>query len=134
MSMRKLLAVLLLTPSATVLLPTPGAAQEPRPKKSETPQGLVFVLGGVGGWDLLPHSVRFGLNQAGVKHEIRDFPWTHGVGKVLRDLQDFRHLDEKADELAAQIVRERDRDVHRPIYVVANSGGTGLALKAAERL
>ena len=40
----------------------------------------------------------------------------------------------KAEELADYIRRLRAEDPNRPIYIVAKSGGTGLALLAAELL
>jgi len=74
------------------------------------------------------------LPRAGVQHEIRDFVWTHGRGQLFRDLQDFRYLLRKADELAEQIRKVKQEDPERPIYVIGKSGGAELVLAAAERL
>src|SRR5437868_4895679 len=62
--------------------------------------GIVFVVEGVGGFDLLGATAQHALPKAGVPHEIRDFVWTHGRGKVFKDLQDIRYLLRKAGELA----------------------------------
>jgi pimeloyl-ACP methyl ester carboxylesterase len=107
---------------------TPAAVEE------ASPPGTVFIIGGVGGCDLLPHSARFAFPRAGLPHEVRDFVWTHGPLQHLKDLQDHRHVEQKADELAGEILRLRAADSARPIYLVARSGGAGLALRAAERL
>ncbi len=84
--------------------------------------------------DPLPVSTPVFLPMAGVSHEIRDFYWSHGVGQILKDLQDTRHLKQKAEELAELILSEKSRDQDKPIYILANSGGTGLALTTAELL
>ncbi len=108
----------------------PAKESPPTPPKP----GVVFVVGGVGGWDTLPCSSRLVFPLAGVPHEIRDFVWTHGWGKFIRDLQDFRHAENKAEELAREIRQALAFEPDRRIYIVAKSGGAGVALRAAELL
>jgi alpha-beta hydrolase superfamily lysophospholipase len=69
-----------------------------------------------------------------VPHEVREFRWTHATGRLLRDLQDTRHLLEKAEELAGRVRMLKATDPDQPIFLVGHSGGTGLVLAAAERL
>ena len=45
---------------------------------AETPRGIVIVIGGVGGMDLLSNTAHRALPRAGVQHDIREFVWTHG--------------------------------------------------------
>jgi pimeloyl-ACP methyl ester carboxylesterase len=97
-------------------------------------QGVVFLVGGVGGIDPLYCSGRCMLPHAGVPHELRDFRWTNGVGRILRDLQDIRHVNAVADELAAEVRAIKEADPNRPVYLVGHSGGAGVCLAAAERL
>jgi pimeloyl-ACP methyl ester carboxylesterase len=106
----------------------------PSAEPCASPPGVIFVVGGVGGWDTLPRSARLVLPRAGVPHEVRDFVWTHGVGQVLKDLQDHRYLHQKARDLADEIRLVQLREPQRPIFLIAKSGGTGLALQAAEML
>jgi pimeloyl-ACP methyl ester carboxylesterase len=107
------------------------AATEPElPRK----RGVVFVVGGVGGFDVVGAAAQWALPRAGVTHEIRDYIWTHGWGRLFQDLQDVRYLLDKADDLAAQVRRVKEEDPDRPVYLVGKSGGAGLALAAAERL
>src|SRR6266700_2160970 len=70
--------------------------------------GVIFVIGGVGGWDPLPRSAELVFPWAGVPHKVYDFVWTHGWGQLFRDLQDTPHLVRKAGELAAQILRFKE--------------------------
>ncbi len=109
-----------------------GRAQEAAP--AAPLPGVVFVVGGVGGWDPLPTSAELMFPLAGVRHRVCDFVWTHGWGQLFRDLKDTPHLVRKAEELAALITEFKNCEPDRPVYVVAKSGGTGLALLAAEQL
>jgi hypothetical protein len=96
--------------------------------------GVVIVVCGIGGIDFVGISSQWALPRAGVRHEIREFRWTHGKGRLLRDLQDTQHCLRKANELAAEVHRIKAQDPERPVYLVGKSGGTGLVLAAAEQL
>src|SRR5207244_9624446 len=88
---RRLLAVLGIV--CVGALPASAARANPPFKKTRDTAksaeavrpGIVIVIGGVGGCDILPHSTRFVLPRSGLPHEVRDFVWTHGVGQVLKD-------------------------------------------------
>lgn len=108
-----------------------GAAQ---PEGAPPKAGVVFVVGGVGGIDPIGPTARRALPAAGVTHEVRDFVWTHGKGRWLRDLQDIRHVIARADELADQVRRIKEADPERPIFLIGHSGGGGLVLAVAEVL
>jgi pimeloyl-ACP methyl ester carboxylesterase len=97
-------------------------------------KGVVFVVGGVGGWDILGPASQWELPRVGIRHEIRDFVWTHGFGQPFKDLQDKPHLLRKSEELADEIRRFKKENPQRPVYLIGKSGGTGLVLAAAERL
>ncbi len=109
-------------------------AQHLEQRSASAPAGVIFVVGGVGGWDVLGCSATMAFDRAGLPHEVRDFVWTHGWGQWLKDLQDSRYLLKKAEELATEIRRVRTQFPNRPIFLIAKSGGAGLALQAAERL
>src|SRR5262245_27402106 len=104
-------------------LPDKVPAAEARP-------GIVFVMGGVGGIDPLGWSARWALPRAGVPHEVREFIWTHGRGRILKDLQDHEHLLQMAAELAGEVQQIKAASPQRRIWFLAKSGGTGLALAA----
>jgi pimeloyl-ACP methyl ester carboxylesterase len=114
-----------------VLTKSPAPAKPPVVSQKA---GIVFVVEGVGGFDVFGTSARWALPRAGVRHEIRDFVWTHGWGHVLKDLQDAQHMVRKAGDLAQEIRAVKALAPERPVYVVAKSGGTGVALVAAEQL
>src|SRR6516164_2226811 len=81
-------------------------------------KGVVFVGGGVGGWDILGPASQWELPRVGIRHEIRDFVWTHGFGQPFKDLQDTAHLRRKADELAEEIRKIKKKEPRRPIYLI----------------
>src|SRR6516162_6554884 len=76
---------------------------------AEQKLGVVYLVGGIGGISPLGPAAKVALPLAGVEHELRDFPWQHGKGLFLRDLQDRRHLLAKAAELADEIRELRRR-------------------------
>jgi hypothetical protein len=115
--------------SASPAWAQPQGAAGPAPRR-----GLVILVGGIGGYDSLQLSAPLVLRRAGVNHDLYNFVWTHGVGRPLRDLQDTEHVVRKAGELAALLRRQKEADPNRPLYLIAKSGGAGLALLAAGQL
>ena len=107
--------------------PAGARAQElpPRP-------GIVIVVEGIGGFNVMGPVAKAALRQAGIAHEVREFTWSHGFGQFLKDLQDTRYLLSKSEELAAWIAKLRAADPDRPIFLVGHSAGTGIIVRAAE--
>jgi hypothetical protein len=130
---QRLLALVLVLSVFLENRPLLGGQVAPPPVQ-EVERGIVLVVGGIGGMDFLGVSALSALPRVGVKHEIREFVWTHGWGQLLKDLQDNQHLRQKAEELADIVRRYKAENPQRPIYLVAKSGGTGLVLASAELL
>src|SRR5947209_9419707 len=86
------------TVMSLILLLTLALATVPEPQP-----GTVILGPGVGGFDPLNTSAHWALPRAGVRHELRDFLWTHGRGHFLKDLQDRPYCLQKANELAAEV-------------------------------
>jgi pimeloyl-ACP methyl ester carboxylesterase len=101
---------------------------------SEPPPGVVFVAGGAGSIINLSGMTQWALRQKSSTLEVRDFPWSHGKGRVIRDIQDTRHLVTKAQELAREVEAYRQRHPDRPIYLMGRSTGAMVVLLAAEQL
>ncbi len=128
---------LLLLLAATLLLDRPlalWAEQQAPGRAAEIEPGLVIIVEGIGGLDVIGKSADAVFNKVGLPHEVHHFNWTHGTGHFFRDLQDTQHVLKKADELAAFIKDYRARHPGRPIYVIGKSGGTGLVLFALQQL
>lgn len=135
--MPQLARFILVTLTVFGLVSAAPAMPPPRvPASAEQPSkpGVIIVVCGIGGIDFVGLSSQWALPRAGVRHEIREFSWTHGKGRLLRDLQDTQHCLRKANELAAEVEKIKTQDPERPVYLVGKSGGTGLVLAAAEQL
>ncbi len=136
MLMRKqfifLLAIVIWGTSGT---DTPGQSRLSGAKSAPVDKsGVIFVVGGVGGIDFVGFASQWALPRAGVRHEIRDFVWTHGKGHLFRDLQDTQHCLQKAEELAQKVRQVKAADPDRPVFLMGKSGGAGIVLAAAGQL
>jgi pimeloyl-ACP methyl ester carboxylesterase len=120
---------------ALALLPV--IARQPTagpPESVSARRGIVFVIGGVGGMDPLNLFAPLILPHAGVNHEFCNFAWTHGKGRIFRDLQDTPYLLARAAELAEAIRRVKAVDPDRTVYLLCHSAGAAISLAAAEEL
>ena len=97
-------------------------------------RGLVLVADGVGGLDLCGSGLAHVIGAAKVPHSILVFPWGHGFGRWLADLTDVAHRDAMAQSIADSIARFKNDRPAEPVFVVAKSGGSGVVVKALERL
>jgi len=96
--------------------------------------GIIYLIEGVGGFGLAPKVMEGALRGAGVPHELRHFHWSHGFGRWHADLTDAENFRRKASKLADSIMDFRTGNTGRPVFVVAKSGGTAVALSATEQL
>jgi hypothetical protein len=129
---RKWIVMLVL---ACMLLERPALIlSQPLPEPMPAEAGLIITVEGIGGLDMIGINAVAAFRKAGIPHEVRRFTWTHGTGRLLLDLQDTQHILKKAEELAKIITDYRKLHPTAPIYIVAKSGGTGLALFATQLL
>lgn len=97
--------------------------------------GTVFLLDGVGGFLMAPVLARKAFREAGLPYATYVFDWNHGRrGDLLGDLIGRRRNQLEAMKLARLIRRFRRANPAAPLHVLAYSGGTGVAVFAAERL
>ncbi len=134
MSNLRSLKAVILTAMGLLLAGGNGARIAAAPPAGSSPRGIVIIVGGVGGIDVVGCAAQWSLPRAGIHHEVIDFYWAHGKGKILKDLQDTQHCLRKADELAWEVWYRKFLEPERPIYLVGKSGGAGLVLAAAEQL
>jgi hypothetical protein len=111
----------------------PARAQRGSDRAAVRP-GIVVTVEGIGGLDMLGPHATASLRKVGLPHEVRNFRWSHGTGRFLTDLQDTRHLVKKADELAQHLIALREEAPRRPLFVVAKSAGTAVALFALSQV
>lgn len=98
-------------------------------------QGTVFLLDGIGGILLAPVNVRKGLQEAGVPFATYVYNWNWGLrGELLVDLIWLRRNRMQGLRLARLLRRFHRENPGAPLHVIAFSGGTGIAVFAAEHL
>lgn len=104
----------------------------PRECPSPPGAGVVFVVGGIGGLDPLHAAAPLALPWAGLPHQVCLFEWTHGKGRLLRDLQDMPYLVAQGARLACKVRTWQKCHPGRPVYLIGHSAGAGVCLAAAE--
>jgi hypothetical protein len=112
------------------------AAQETRPHEADAPRhaGLTIVVGGVGGFDLTGTGMRYVLSARKMPCAVEVFPWGHGFGRWLADLTNVANRDAQSGVLADLVKRFKAGQPSQPVFLVAKSGGCGVAVRALERL
>ncbi len=106
---------------------------QPNVNDARLDKGLVIVLTGVEGRSVFNEVIGAGLAEGGVDWAIEIDDWTSLLGPFasLRDLERSR---QQADRVAQRIVRYQQQQPGRPVVLVGQSGGAGLAPWIAEAL
>jgi pimeloyl-ACP methyl ester carboxylesterase len=115
---------------AVAMMPAVLAPAHPPPARP----GVIFVVDGIGGMDLLCTSAKLAFPRKRVPHEVRPFPWSHGTGQLFLDLFDRPHLLRKARELADAVNAVLVKDPVTPVFLIGRSGGAALVIHTAEQL
>lgn len=99
------------------------------------PRGLTFVLPGIEAESIFTYGICDGLLEGGVDGAVRVFNWGLPLpGGYLANLCRIDRNRRRAADLAAAIVAYQDAFPGRPVNLVAQSGGCGVAVFAAEVL
>jgi alpha-beta hydrolase superfamily lysophospholipase len=98
------------------------------------PSGFVLVADGIGGLDLCGIALRAVLRAERLPYVVQLFRWGHGWGRWHADLTDAVNRDTKAQLVAETIRQFKIVQPSCPVYIVAKSGGSGVAVKALELL
>jgi pimeloyl-ACP methyl ester carboxylesterase len=96
-------------------------------------RGLVVVLTGIEGRSPLNEAICKGLDVGGVDYAIQLEDWTAPVGPLI-NLRNEERNRRRAGEIATQIARYQNAYRHRPVLLVGQSGGGGMAAWIAEAL
>ena len=97
--------------------------------------GLTLVLPGIESESVFTYGLcAMGLHEGGVKGAIRVFNWGLPFPGVSVGLTRVDRTRRRAHDVAARVVAYQDQYPGRPVYLVAQSGGAGVAVFAAEEL
>jgi pimeloyl-ACP methyl ester carboxylesterase len=97
--------------------------------------GLTLVLPGIEAESVFTYGMCDGLLDGGVQGAIRVFNWGLPFpGGYLANLTRIDRNRRRAKDIAQEIVAYQNAYPHRPVHLVAQSGGAGVAVFAAEAL
>jgi hypothetical protein len=103
----------------------------PAPPAVSSPEAIVYVADGIGGFDLCVHGLRRALRRAGLAgHEVRPVHWGHGWGRWYLDLTDVPQQVARAEALATDVRGAIAAHPGVPVYLVGKSGGTAIVARA----
>ncbi len=98
-------------------------------------KGLTLVLPGIESESVFTYGMCDGLQAGGVEGAIRVFNWGLPFpGGYLANLTRIDRNRRRAKDIADEIVKYQDAYPGRPVHLVAQSGGAGIAVFAAEAL
>jgi pimeloyl-ACP methyl ester carboxylesterase len=103
-------------------------------KMSTAPQGIVLVVDGAGGGQQAPRAVIAAVKEAGLPLYVRSFDWTLGNNLGVADMTDTANARAQACRLAKEISAYRKTCPGMPIYVIAHSAGSMVALESTQHL
>jgi pimeloyl-ACP methyl ester carboxylesterase len=115
-----------------------GCATMPAPVVSRrmpvAPQGIVIVVDGAGGSQTAPQAVVEAVAEARLPLFVRSFEWTHDRRRGILDMTDVPYSRAQGQRLAGDIMWYRATYPRVPVYIVAHSAGSMVALSAVDWL
>lgn len=98
--------------------------------------GMVYILPGIQGVDDHYKNIRMGLVGSGINCAIMIHPWGNNVPGInlLINQTDVRGDREWGRKIAQDIVKYQGKYPGRPVYIIGQSGGSGVAVFCAEAL
>ncbi len=114
----------------------PGCVTLPAPTPEQEQKRIVYVLPGIEGRSRYNLNIAKGLLDGRFDGAVEIHDWTTGAGSLawFIHLADKRRNHIEAIRLARRIVQYQRQNRKRPVYIVAHSGGAGIALQAVENL
>lgn len=103
--------------------------------EADMAEGMTFVLPGIEAESVFTYGICDGLVNGGLRGAVRVFNWGLPFpGGYLANLTRMDRNRRRAADLAAAIIAYQDEHPGRPVWLVAHSGGVGVAVFAAESL
>jgi hypothetical protein len=101
---------------------------------SQPGQGVVFVADGSCALTNAGTNLETVIQEANLCLRIERVNWSHGRYRPLSDLLTHSHHRACGEQLATQVLAQRQADPDAPIFLVAHSAGAAVVLAAAECL
>lgn len=121
---------------ATVGCGAPTPIDQDSLRRFNRDRRVVYYVEGTGGWTTSPYeSVRDGLHDAGVVHEVRNFDWHFGLPYVfVFNLHQAERLQLGAERLVRILTRLHDEQPGTRITLIGQSTGPEVICRALELL
>jgi pimeloyl-ACP methyl ester carboxylesterase len=100
----------------------------------EPAQGIVFSVDGAGGFHGTSTNLRRVVSTARVPLRVETVDWSHGWGRVVADQTDYAYARSEGQRLAGTILAAHAACPDLPVYLIAHSAGSAVALAAVEAL
>ncbi|HEY9715930.1 MAG TPA: hypothetical protein V6C69_00570 [Trichormus sp.] len=95
-------------------------------------EGIVYIIDGAGSSGFTPLVLKSCLAQ--LPYEVEQFHWSTGWLRVLSDLTNRDNMQAKSDQLLRTLCNYKNVNPDRPIFIIAKSAGTAIALNAVSQL
>jgi hypothetical protein len=113
------------------------ASMRPRPiaiKAPITEGGIVFAIDGAGNFQAASQSVRAVAEHDHLPVQVVTVEWSHGYGRIIADQIGYAYARTQGCQLANEVRQFRLEHPAVPIYVMAHSAGSAVAVTALENL
>jgi len=110
-----------------------GSPVQPYLSQSRLERGFVLVLTGIEGRSRFNEAIADGLANGGCPYAIEIYDWTSSWMPLV-DQNSPRRNQNKAYDVALRVARYQLAYPDRPVFLVGQSGGGGMAIWTAERL
>jgi hypothetical protein len=95
-------------------------------------KGIVYIIDGAGSSGFTPLVLKSCL--APLPYEVQQFHWSTGWLRVVGDLKNRENMQAKSDELHRTLCNYKESNPESPIFIIAKSAGTAIALNAVSQL
>jgi hypothetical protein len=113
------------------------ASLHPNPvtlKAPITEAGVLFAVDGAGNFQASSQHVRQAIAEAHLPIQVVTVEWSHGFGRIIADQIGYAHARARGYDLAQALSQFRLDHPAVPIYLLAHSAGSAVAVAALESL
>jgi pimeloyl-ACP methyl ester carboxylesterase len=103
-------------------------------KAPVTEAGLVFAVDGAGNFQASSQYLRKVIDQERLPVQVVTVEWSHGYGRIFADQIGYAYARAQGRQLALLIEQFRQEHPGVPVYLMAHSAGSAVAVTALENL
>jgi hypothetical protein len=104
------------------------------PRAPIAEDGVLFAVDGAGDFQASSQHVRQALAEARLPIQVVTVEWSHGFGRIIADQIGYAHARAQGHNLAHALEQFRAAHPAVPMYLLAHSAGSAVAVAALENL